>query len=134
MRAPEKGSGAWGSGRETRVVGASKAESMGGRLGKAVVADRSCTEASKGERANGRSALTKRIHRPSRENGRVRKRIGADRMVPPGSGSERGGESTLVRTWAIADRWGPPVRRRGRARDLARPSGLNSVFLFSPNF
>jgi hypothetical protein len=34
VRAAEKGSGVWGSGRETRVVGASIAESVGGRLGK----------------------------------------------------------------------------------------------------
>jgi hypothetical protein len=32
--APEKGLGAWGSGRETRVVGASMAESAGEGLGK----------------------------------------------------------------------------------------------------
>jgi hypothetical protein len=55
VRAPEKGSGVWGSGRETRIMGASTTESVGGRLGKGVVADRRGPQASEGERANERS-------------------------------------------------------------------------------
>jgi hypothetical protein len=56
------------------------------------VANRWGPRASKGERANGRSALIEWSHRAARENGRVRERIGADRPVPPGSGEERGRE------------------------------------------
>jgi hypothetical protein len=81
------------------------------------VADRWGPQASEGERANGWSTLTVSAHRAARENGRVRERIGTDRPVPPGSRRERGRESA----WAVvADRWGPPVRRRRRARGLAR--------------
>jgi hypothetical protein len=52
VRAPEKGSGAWGSDRETRVVDVSMAESAGGRLGK------------------GRW-LTGGVHEPARANARM---------------------------------------------------------------
>jgi hypothetical protein len=72
------------------VVGASTVESADGRLGKGVVVDRRGPQASKGERANGRSKVTERVHRAARANGRVRKRIDADRTVPPSSGRERG--------------------------------------------
>jgi hypothetical protein len=96
VRAPEKGSGAWGSGRETRVMGASTTESAGGRLGKGVQQE--------GERESVRTS------------GR------ADSPVPPYSRRERGRESARARTRAVADRWGPPVRRRERARGLARLS------------
>jgi hypothetical protein len=81
-----------------------------------VVADRRGPQASGGERANGRSVLTWRSHRAARENGRVRERISADRPVPSGSRRERGRESARARTRAVTDRWGPPVRQRGRAR------------------
>jgi hypothetical protein len=90
-----KGSGAWGRGRETHV---------------GEVADRWGPQASEGERANEQSHLV------ARENGRVRERIDADRPVPPGSGRERGRESACA---VVADRWDPPIRRRGRARGLA---------------
>jgi hypothetical protein len=112
--APEKSSGAWDVARKHVVVGASTMESTGERLGKGLVADRRGLQASKGERANGRSALRGRSHRAARESGRVRRWIGTDRSVPPGRGRERGRGSTLARTRAIADRWGLPVRRCGR--------------------
>jgi hypothetical protein len=54
-----------------------------------------------------------------RENEHVRGWIGVDRPVPPSSERERGRESARARTWAVADRWDLPVRRRGRARGLA---------------
>jgi hypothetical protein len=72
------------------VVVASTTESADGRLGKGVVADRWGPQASEGKRVNGRSKLTEGVHRAARANGRVRKRIGADRSVPLGSGRERG--------------------------------------------
>jgi hypothetical protein len=98
-------------------VGVSKTESVGGRLGKGVVADRRGPQTSEGERANGQSALTERAHRAARENGRVRERIGADRPIPPGSRRER--ERVRARSRAIADRWGPPDRRRVRTPGCA---------------
>jgi hypothetical protein len=47
-------------------------------------------------------------------------------------------ESARGRTRAVADRWGLPIRRRGRARvawlGWIGPSGLKLVFLFPWNF
>jgi hypothetical protein len=105
---PEKGSGAGDVAKKRAVVGVSTMKSMCGRLGKGAVADRWGPQTSEGERANGRSALTGRSHRAASQSGRGQ--IGADRPVPPGSGRERGSACAIV-----ADRWGPPVRRRGRA-------------------
>jgi hypothetical protein len=56
-----------------------------------------------------------------RGNERVREGIGADKPGPSGSGRERGRESVRARTWAVTGRWGPPVRRHGRARGLTEP-------------
>jgi hypothetical protein len=95
------------------VVGASMTKSAGGRLGKRGVADRRGPQTSEGEQVNGRSALTGRPHRAASESGRVRGRNDADRSVPPGSRRERGRDSVCV---VVADIWGPPVRRRERAR------------------
>jgi hypothetical protein len=81
-----------------------------------------------GTSANGWPALTERVHRTERENGREREGIGADRPGPPGSGRERGRESARAQTRAVAGRWGPPVRRRGRARGLTGPTGLKRLF------
>jgi hypothetical protein len=50
---------------------------------------------------------------------------------------QREGERAWARTRAVADRWDPPVRRRGRARDLAGLSWAEWVhfdFLFPWNF
>jgi hypothetical protein len=80
-----------------------------------VVAVWRCLQASEGKRANRRLALTRRVRQAVRENERVRGWIAADRPVPPGNGRERGRESTRARTLAVAHRWGPPVRQRGRA-------------------
>jgi hypothetical protein len=60
------------------------------------VADRRGPQASEGDHANGRSGLTERARRATRENGRVRERIGADRPIPPGSGRERGRDSACA--------------------------------------
>jgi hypothetical protein len=63
--------------------------------------------------------------------------IGADRPGPPGSRRERGRKSARARTQAVAGRWGSPVRRRGRARSLAGPSGpgwAEMAFSFSLEF
>jgi hypothetical protein len=70
---------------------------------------------------NGRSTLTDGVHRAARERMCGCRRIGADRPGPPGSGWERR-ENARARTRAVAGRWGPPDRRRERARYLARPS------------
>ena len=110
-----KGLGRGGRSRDT-VMGASTTESAGGRLGQGVVADRQGSQTSEGEQANDRSALTGRSHRAASESGRVRGRIGADRPVPPSSGRESGRGSACA---VMADRWGPPFRRHGRARVLA---------------
>jgi hypothetical protein len=77
------------------------------------MADRQGPQTSEGEWANGRSALTWRSHQAASETGRVCRRVGADRLIPPGSWRERGTRAV------VADRWGPPVRRCGRARGLA---------------
>jgi hypothetical protein len=69
----------------------------------------------RGQRANGRSALTERAHQAARENGRALEVTGTVNPAPPGSGRE----GACARKRAIADMWEPPVRRRGRAR--ARP-------------
>jgi hypothetical protein len=61
------------------------------------VADRWGLQASKGERANGRSTLTERAHREAGENGHVRERIDADRSVHRAAGG-RGGERARVRS------------------------------------
>jgi hypothetical protein len=101
------------------------------------VADRRGPLASEGERVNGWSALIGRSHRAVRESGRVRERIGADRPVPRGNGRERGIESTHVRTRAVGDWWGPPVRQQRRARGLAGLSWAEWVafgFSFSLEF
>jgi hypothetical protein len=112
-RTLEKGSGAGDVAGIRTVMGASTTASAGGRLGKGAVADRRGPQTSKGQRANGRSALTGRSHRAASESGRVRGRIGADRPIPLGSGRERGRGSACA---VVADRWDPPVRRCGRAR------------------
>lgn len=116
-------------------MGASTTESASGTLGKGAVADRRGPQTSEGERANGRSALTGRSHRAASESGRMRGRIDANRSVPPGSGRERGRGSTCA---VVADRWGSPIRRRGRTRATCLgcigPNGLLSVFLFLGNF
>jgi hypothetical protein len=97
--ATEKGSGAGVVAGKRAVVGASTAESAGGRLGKRGVTDRRAVNADR-----------KALPSSEREGARAR-RIGADGPVPPGTGRERGIESAVV-----VDRRGPPVRRRGRAR------------------
>jgi hypothetical protein len=58
-------------------------------------------EAARGKSAKGRSTLTERAHRIVGKKGRERKRIGADRTGPPGSGRERG-ERALPRRSARA--------------------------------
>jgi hypothetical protein len=113
-RTPEKGSGAGDVAGKRAAVSASMTESASERLWKGAVASRRGPQTSEDERANGRSALTGRSHRAASESGRVRGRIGVNRLVPPGSGRERGSPGAVV-----ADRLGPPVRRRGRARGLA---------------
>jgi hypothetical protein len=127
-RTLEKGSDAGDVAGKRVVVGASTAESAVGGLGNGAVADRQGPQTSEAERANGRSTLTGRSHRAANESGVVRQWIGADRLVPPGSGRERGRGSTCA---VVADRSGPPVRRRGHARGLARLElGLMGCFRF----
>jgi hypothetical protein len=53
------------------------------------VADRRDPQASKGERANGRSVLIERAHGATRENGCVHEMVSADKPIPPGNGRER---------------------------------------------
>jgi hypothetical protein len=114
-QAPEKGSGAWDMARKHAVVGASTTESAGGRLGKAAVTEKQGPQTSEGERANGRSALT---GGPTEQRARAGACAGGS--APAGrshrAAGRREGESTCA---VVADRWGPPVRQRERAR----PSG-----------
>jgi hypothetical protein len=88
VRAPEKGSGAWGRGRETRGRGRFHGGGRDQEVSEKVVSDRRDPYASDGERANGRSALTGRARRAVRVNGRVRGRIDADRPVRAAGGRE----------------------------------------------
>jgi hypothetical protein len=113
VRAPERGRahGEWtGNVRRGRVHDGVR----GRKVREGQVADKWGPRASKSGLANARSALTGRTHRAARENGRAR---GNRRRQsgPPGSGRER----ACARTRALADRWYPPVRRRGRTRGLA---------------
>jgi hypothetical protein len=89
VQASEKGLervGEWsGNMRHGRVHGGERTQKV--REGE--VADRWGSQASEGERANRRSALTERAHRAARENGHVHERISTDRPVPPGSRRER---------------------------------------------
>ena len=68
-----------------------------------------------GERLGKWKGANSGVRGAERGNERVREGIDADRAGPPGSGRERRRESMCVRTRAITGRWGPPVRRRGRA-------------------
>jgi hypothetical protein len=63
------------------------------------------------------TALTGRAHGTERVLGRVGE---GNRHRQTGPTGQR--EGKRARTRAIADRWDPPVRRRGRARGLARLS------------
>jgi hypothetical protein len=68
-------------------------------------------------------------------NERVREGIAADRPGPLGSGRERRRESARARTRAVAGRWGPPVRRRGRAPAQPGWAGWDEMaFSFSMEF
>ena len=124
---PEKGSGAGDVAGERAIVGVSTMESEGRRLGKGAMADRPGPQTSEGERGNGQSALIGRSHRATSENERMRGRISADRSVPPGSGRERGRGSACA---IVANRWGPPVRRRGRTRVRPGWAGLGLMRCF----
>jgi hypothetical protein len=125
-RGLKRRSGTWGSGRETCDVGASMAGCTGGRLGK------------------GRW-LTCGVRGPVRASSR--RAVSADRADPPGSERERAcarrnlrrqasptgqreGESAQVK--AGADRWVPPMRQSGRARQVWLGwIGLNGPIGFS---
>jgi hypothetical protein len=101
--------------RKRAVVGASMTESADGRLGKRGVADRRGPQTSEGERVNGRSTLT---GAPTKK--RARAGVCADGSAPTGQPHRAAGERERVGACAVvADRWGPPVRGRGRARSLA---------------
>jgi hypothetical protein len=80
-------------------------------------ADRWGPRASKGAYANGRSAVIERTHRAEREIDRERERARArrNRRRQASPTGQREGEREGARTWAVADRWDPPVKRSGRA-------------------
>jgi hypothetical protein len=61
VRDPEKSSGAWGRGRETRGRGRVHDGERGRKVRERVVADRQSPQAIEGECANGRSALIGRV-------------------------------------------------------------------------
>jgi hypothetical protein len=115
-------------------VGVSKTESVGGRLGKGVVADRRGPQTSEGERANGQSALTERAHRAARENGRVRERIGADRPIPPGSRRERERECVRGRGPSLTGGVHLTGDACARLAVLSWAEWAEIGFSFSPNF
>jgi hypothetical protein len=68
VRAPEKGSGAWGRGQETCGRGHIRGGVRGREVRERVVADRWGPQVSEGERVNGRSTLTGRACRAARYN------------------------------------------------------------------
>jgi hypothetical protein len=95
------------------------------------VADRWGPRASEGAYANGRAGLTVRAHRAERGSERAREELGTDMLAPASSGRERG----RARTWAVAERWDPPMRRSGHAREgWTGLYGPKLVFLFPGNF
>jgi hypothetical protein len=68
---------------------------------------------------------------PDREREWARARGDRRHAWPTG---QREGESARAPTQAVTGRWGPPVRRRGRARGLAGLTGLKMFFSFSREF
>jgi hypothetical protein len=72
--------------------------------------------------------LTKRAREAEIEKGARARATDADNLVPLGRERER----ERVGKETAADRWNPPVRRRGRAAWLGRagPVGLLWLFLF----
>jgi hypothetical protein len=55
------------------------------------------------------------------------KKTGADRLAPEGSERERGGRA---RGRTVADKRGPPVRRRGRAASMGLVGRLGCFLFF----
>jgi hypothetical protein len=129
VQALDKGSGAWGSGRETRVVVAVHDGERGREVREGELADRWGPRANKGEHANRQSALTERAHRAERGNERVHERTGVDKLAPPGSERERervrGCGSSLIGGTHLSSDAGVRPSWAGLGR-----TGLNSVFLF----
>jgi hypothetical protein len=79
----------------------------------------------------GGQLLTGRSHGTARERTRAWMSLAPTGLAHRAAG---GRESACARTRAVAGRCGPPVRRRGRARSLSGPAGLNWPFLFLWNF
>jgi hypothetical protein len=87
--------------------------------------------------SNGRSTADRVVSWDSERKNTRADEFGADRPGPPGSVRERGRESARAGTRAVVGWWGPPVRRRGRARGLAGPSRADwakLAFSFSLEF
>jgi hypothetical protein len=89
VRAPKKGVGHVGEWLRNACRGRVHGGEHEREVREGEVADRWGPRVSEGAYVNGRSTLTKRTHWAERGNKRVRERIGADRLVPPGSGRER---------------------------------------------
>jgi hypothetical protein len=88
-----------------------------------------------GTSTNGRPALTERVHRTERENGREREGIDADMPGPPGSGRERA--RVRRRRWSLAGGVHLSGDAGARAAWLGRAGliGLKMFFfLFPENF
>jgi hypothetical protein len=79
---------------------------------------------------NGRSTADREVPRDSERKNVQVDEFDVDRPGPPGSGRERRRKGARPRTRALVGRWGPPVRRRGRAR----PGWAELTFSFSLEF
>jgi hypothetical protein len=126
VRALEKGSGTWGNGRETHIVGASTVESAGWRLGKG----RWLTEGSAGQRGRACewAVSADRAGPPSSE--RVRARARKDRGRQAGPTGQQEGEREREHVHCQAT----PARTHVAWLGWIRLNGRNSVFLFPWNF
>jgi hypothetical protein len=81
------------------------------------------------ERGNERERAVNADRKVPRDNERKNARVRTVRrrqVWPTGQREREGGkENARARTQAVAGRWGPPVRQRGRARGWAGPSWVD---------
>jgi hypothetical protein len=129
-RGSKKGAGRVGGrcGREIRRRARVRTRRSTASAGKADLTGRvHGAEREKGTRGGNGSALANQARETERERANERRKL-APTGRPHWAASERG--RTRQRK-TVADRWGPPVRRRGRGlAGLSGTTGLLSPFLF----